>query len=109
MSAKSNLRRKVRGSYAISTVSIALVLFLVASVGYIIWNLSKATDNIKERMTLYVMMEDGCPEEVVEQTEFMSFIGYTRCQALYVSHWFFPIVLDVRNLILNLKMQELEL
>jgi cell division transport system permease protein len=70
MSAKSNLRRKVRGSYAISTVSIALVLFLVASVGYIIWNLAKATDNIKERMTLYVMMEDGCPEEVVEQTEF---------------------------------------
>lgn len=70
MSANRNLRRKVRGSYAISTVSIALVLFLVASVGYIIWNLSKATDNIKERMTLYVMMEDGCSQEVVEQTEF---------------------------------------
>ncbi len=70
MSANRNLRRKVRGSYAISTVSIALVLFLVASVGYIIWNLSKATDNIKERMTLYVMMEDGCAQEVVEQTEF---------------------------------------
>ncbi|MBO7300322.1 MAG: permease-like cell division protein FtsX [Tidjanibacter sp.] len=67
MSSGKELRRKVRGSYAISTVSIALVLFLVASVGYIIWNLSKATDNIKERMTLYVMMEPTAEDAVVEE------------------------------------------
>lgn len=65
-----NLRRKVRGSYAISTVSIALVLFLVAAVGYIIWNLSKATDSIKERMTLYVMMEPLASEELTREVEF---------------------------------------
>ena len=67
MSSGKELRRKVRGSYAISTVSIALVLFLVASVGYIIWNLSKATDNIKERMTLYVMMEPTAADAVVSE------------------------------------------
>ena len=67
MSRGKELRRKVRGSYAISTVSIALVLFLVASVGYIIWNLSKATDNIKERMTLYVMMDPLAEETVTEE------------------------------------------
>ena len=67
MSRGKELRRKVRGSYAISTVSIALVLFLVASVGYIIWNLSKATDNIKERMTLYVMMDPLAEEAVTEE------------------------------------------
>ena len=67
MSGNKQLRRKVRGSYAISTVSVAMVLFLLASVGYIIWNLSKATDNIKERMTLYVMMEESAPNEVVEE------------------------------------------
>ncbi len=67
MSSVKELRRKVRGSYAISTVSIALVLFLVASVGYIIWNLSKATDNIKERMTLYVMMEPTAEDAVVAE------------------------------------------
>lgn len=67
MSSNKSLRRKVRGSYAISTVSIALVLFLVASVGYIIWNLSKATDTIKERMTLYVMMEPTAADAVVEE------------------------------------------
>lgn len=63
----SRLKRKVRGSYAISTVSIALVLFLLAGVGYIIWNLSKATDGVKERMTLYVMLSDTEPAEVKEE------------------------------------------
>lgn len=67
MSSNKQLKRKVRGSYAISTVSVAMVLFLLASVGYIIWNLSKATDNIKERMTLYVMMEPTAPDQVVEE------------------------------------------
>lgn len=67
MATNRQLRRKVRGSYAISTVSIAMVLFLLVSVGYIIWNLSKATDNIKERMTLYVMMEEGASEAIVEE------------------------------------------
>lgn len=61
------LKRKVRGSYAISTVSIALVLFMLAGVGYIIWNLSKAADGVKERMTLYVMLSDGEPQEAKEQ------------------------------------------
>lgn len=63
----SRLKRKVRGSYAISTVSIALVLFLLAGVGYIIWNLSKVTDGVKERMTLYVMLSDAEPAEVKEE------------------------------------------
>lgn len=70
MSSNKQLRRKVRGSYAISTVSVAMVLFLLASVGYIIWNLSKATDNIKERMTLYVMMEEGAADQVTEEVGF---------------------------------------
>lgn len=65
-----NFRRKVQGSYAISTVSIALVLFLVAAVGYIIWNLSKATDNIKERMTLYVMMDPSASDALTEEVGF---------------------------------------
>lgn len=61
--AKTNrLTRKVRGSYAISTVSIALVLFLVASVSYVVWTLSKATDSVKEKMTLYVTVAEGVSE-----------------------------------------------
>ncbi len=64
MTSNKKMRRRVRGSYAISTISIAFVLFLIASVGFIIWNLSKTTDTIKERMTLYVMLEsETTPEE----------------------------------------------
>ena len=60
----------MRGSYAISTVSIALVLFLLSGVGYVIWNLSHAADSIKERMTLYVMLADDATQEVVDAVRY---------------------------------------
>ncbi len=66
----NSLKRKVRGSYAISTVSIALVLFLLSGVGYVIWNLSHAADSIKERMTLYVMLADDATQEVVDTVRY---------------------------------------
>lgn len=84
-SKNSRLRRKVRGSYAISTVSIALVLFLLSGVGYLIWNLSHAADSVKERMTMYVMLDDDATDEVVEAVRY----GLSRCEgvreALFVS------------------------
>ncbi|MDY3979040.1 MAG: permease-like cell division protein FtsX [Tidjanibacter sp.] len=52
------LRRKVRSSYAISTVSIALVLFLTGGVGYILANLVRASDRMREKVTLYVMLDN---------------------------------------------------
>lgn len=63
MTTNKRMRRRVRGSYAIATISIAFVLFLIASVGFIIWNLSKTTDTIKERMTLYVMLDTSATPE----------------------------------------------
>ena len=53
------LRRKVRLSYAISTVSIAMVLFLLGSVGYLILSLVNATDRMKENIAVYVTLKDG--------------------------------------------------
>lgn len=51
------LRRKVRNSYFISTVSISLVLFLLGSVGYLIMNALRATEQMQESMTIYVMLD----------------------------------------------------
>lgn len=51
------LKRKVRNSYLISTVSIALVLFLLGSVGYLIMNALRATEQMQESMTIYVMLD----------------------------------------------------
>lgn len=53
------LKRKVRLSYVISTVSIAMVLFLLGSVGYLILSLMNATDRMKENVAVHVMLRDG--------------------------------------------------
>ena len=55
-SSNKSLRRKVRNSYFISTLSISLVLFLLGSVGYMILNARKAATQIKENTTLHVML-----------------------------------------------------
>lgn len=52
------LKRKVRNSYFISTVSISLVLFLLGSVGYLIMNALRATEQMQESMTIYVMLDN---------------------------------------------------
>lgn len=57
------LKRKVRNSYIISTVSISLVLFLLGSVGYLILSAMGATERMKESIAVYVMLKDGTGEE----------------------------------------------
>ncbi len=57
------LRRRVRRSYAVSTVSVALVLFLLGGVGYLIVNALWATDRIRENITVYVMLKGGVSAE----------------------------------------------
>ncbi len=58
-----SLKRKVRNSYIISTISIALVLFLLGSVGYLIFNAVRATDMMKENVTIHVMLRNGTSPE----------------------------------------------
>jgi cell division transport system permease protein len=57
------LKRRVRRSYLISTVSIAMVLFLLGSVAFLILNALDATNRLKESVTIYVMLADGLSEE----------------------------------------------
>lgn len=64
-----SLRRKVRNSYFISTLSIALVLFLLGSVGYMILNARKATDRIKENTTVHVMLAPNITDTERAATE----------------------------------------
>lgn len=59
------LKRKVRNSYIISTVSISLVLFLLGSVGYLILSAMGATEKMKESIAVYVMLKDGTSEESI--------------------------------------------
>lgn len=59
------IRRKVRNAYMISTVSIALVLFLLGAVSYLIMGALGATDRLKESIALNVMLEDSATEEEI--------------------------------------------
>lgn len=62
-----SLKRKVRNSYIISTISIALVLFLLGSVGYLIFNAVRATEMMKENMSIHIMLRsDTAPERMAE-------------------------------------------
>ncbi len=60
------LKRKVRSSYAISTVSVALVLFLIGTMSYLIVTAISATDRMKESFTVNVMLRQGVAKEDLE-------------------------------------------
>lgn len=62
-----SLRRKVRNSYIISTISIALVLFLLGSVGYLIFNAVRATYLMKENVAIHLMIKQGTSNERIAE------------------------------------------
>ncbi len=66
MDDNKRIRRRVRRAYAISTISIALVLFLLGSVGYLIINAMKATQRLEENMTVYVMLDREVTPEITD-------------------------------------------
>ncbi len=57
------LKRKVRNSYLISTVSMALVLFLLGSVGYLMFMAMVASDSLKESIAVTVELRNGITPE----------------------------------------------
>ncbi len=56
------LERKVRNSYIVSTVSVAMVLFLMGAVSFLIFKALEASDSLKESISVYVMLENGIDE-----------------------------------------------
>ncbi len=54
-------------SYAVSTVSIAMVLFLLGSVGYLIAGLIGATDRMRENVEVSVILDEGADRAAVEK------------------------------------------
>ncbi|MBO4936141.1 MAG: permease-like cell division protein FtsX [Alistipes sp.] len=60
--AKRDFSRRVRFSYATSTISMTLVLFLLGSIGYIMANLFSTTKRMRESVTMIVELKDGLTE-----------------------------------------------
>lgn len=65
MNSNKRIKRKVRNAYAISTVSIALVLFLLGTVGYLILGALNASDRLKESVSVYVMLDQKAAPDTV--------------------------------------------
>lgn len=56
------IRRKVRRSYIVSTVSISLVLFLLGSVGYMLAAAMRTTRTLRDGVTLSVELDNSADE-----------------------------------------------
>lgn len=65
MSATSDkrMRRKVRRSYVISTISIALVLFILGAVSYVTLSAITAAESLRERVVVSVEIADELDKE----------------------------------------------
>lgn len=57
------LRRKVRRSYIVSTISISLVLFLLGSVGYMLYAALTTAHTLRESVTLSAELDNSVGEE----------------------------------------------
>ncbi|MFI3282127.1 MAG: permease-like cell division protein FtsX [Rikenellaceae bacterium] len=63
MKEDKRLKRKVRNSYAISTISISLVLFLLGSVGYLMVSAMDAAHALRENISATVELSRGVNEQ----------------------------------------------
>ena len=59
---KRNISRRVRFSYATSTISMTLVLFLLGAIGFIVANLFSTTHRMRESVTMIVELKDNLTE-----------------------------------------------
>lgn len=57
------LKRKVRNSYIVSTVSIMLVLFLLGSVGYLMVAAMKVADTLQQSIAVTVELRNGITDD----------------------------------------------
>ncbi len=62
MREEKRLKRKVRNSYAISTISISLVLFLLGSVGYLMISAMDAANDLRENISATVELNKNVGE-----------------------------------------------
>ena len=61
------LKRKVRNSYIVSTISVALVLFLLGSVGYLMVAAMKVADTLQESIAVTVELKESTSEQQREE------------------------------------------
>lgn len=69
MNDDKRIKRKVLRSYIVSTISISLVLFLLGSVGYMLYSAYITSKDLRENVTLSVEIEDQLDSEATNELE----------------------------------------
>lgn len=69
MSNDKSTRRRVRSAQVTTTISIALVLFLVGMIGLLVLNAGRVSDYVKENLSLTVIFTPDAREAEVRQIE----------------------------------------
>lgn len=79
------IKRKVRNFYLVSTISIALVLFLLGAVGYLMFAAMRVTDSLRESVTLIVELENGLSDERKQTLKGMLEANQMVAEVTYIS------------------------
>ena len=78
-------RRKLISSYFSVVLSIALVLFLLGTLGLLVLNTKKLADHFKEQITISVFLKDNAkPVEIDQLQKSLTLAEYTK-SADYIS------------------------
>lgn len=62
---------KRRSAYTFSTISVALVLFIIGTIFYLMMNAAKATESILDNMKIVVILKDDTSKERVQEIQKM--------------------------------------
>ena len=74
-----NVQWKLRGSYLISMISIALVLFLLGLIGFLFLNAQKISEHIRENVGFSIIIHDNTPEiEIIKLQKDLDVSLYVR-------------------------------
>lgn len=76
---------KRRSAYTLSTISVALVLFIIGSIFYLMMNAAKATETILDNMKMVVILKDNTSQERVEAIRKMVKKDDLVTESIYVS------------------------
>ncbi len=63
---KNSLKGKILRSYAVSTVSIAMVLFILGTIGYAMFSLFSSARGVREGVVMLVELEDGLSQSEID-------------------------------------------
>ena len=72
-------KRRLISSYFSVVISIALVLFLLGTLGLLVLNAKSVSDNLKEQVILTIYLEDSSKEVEIKQLEkSLAFSSYVK-------------------------------